>query len=268
MENLNNVANLPHKCGNWSERPARDPSDNVKNIVIAEAERQDELRMAESRRQDSLRESDTRANAAAIAHQKEINDLRAEHAISDSNKEANRIDAILAADAIARNTAADRSGDALQALAATTATNAENLRNALVNTAQTIAQQTAAQQAANAKLMADSFSEITVRIGKLEQAYSEDRGKQAYVDPMMTSMLGEIKKLSEFRSNNNGESRGSDKTWAMIIGGVSLIGGLIVLAPLLERGRDSTPSVQQPQPITINVPPAASVPIPAPLAKP
>ena len=240
----------------------KDPTDNTHGLVNAEARRQDELREAGLLMQNALRESDTRANTAANAHQKEINDLRAMHAIADAEKEARRIDAILAADTVARNTAADRAADAINALAVTTASNAENLRTALSNNQAATAKQTAEQQAANAKLLADTVSEITGRLGKLEQTISEGKGKQAYADPVMLAMAAKLESIGTSQSNMTGKSQGISAAVAGVIGVGSF--ALAIMGSTLFAGGgkgDGSNSVSTPQIIYVPAPQTGPTPI-------
>lgn len=93
--------------------PVVDPTENVKQLVIAETRRQDDLREMES------------------AHAREIMDLRARYDDKLREAEAKRIDAIRAVDVAAVNRAAEVSSTVAATLAAQVATTAETLRATL-----------------------------------------------------------------------------------------------------------------------------------------
>jgi hypothetical protein len=146
------------------------------------------------RRQDDLREADRALYDAKIAHLTDVIRLRAEHDKELHVLESVRLNAVREVDITAVSTAADRAQAAIQALAAVTTTNADNVRNALTATAATIAAQHTATVAA-----------ITDRIAALEKSSYEGKGKGAGV-----GMVG-----------------------AVVMGAVSLIGGLLSIAAIL-----------------------------------
>lgn len=146
------------------------------------------------RRQDDLREADRALYEARFAHLTDIIRIRAEHDKQIHVLESVRVNAVRETDISAVSTAADRAQAAIQALAAVTTSNADNVRNALTSTAATIAAQHTATVAA-----------ITERIAALEKSSYEGKGKGAGI-----GMVG-----------------------AIVLGGVSLIGGLISIAAVL-----------------------------------
>lgn len=190
-----------------------DPSENVKALSEAANRRQDDLRVAS----EKLSESETRRLDSEIGHLKEMGVLRADHATEIRQMETERLDSIRQVDVLARNTAADRAADAIQALAATTATNAENLRTALANTAQTIAKQTADTAATTAKQTSDMFEAVTKRVATLEASGYRGEGKEKYADPQMAELMTEMKLLRGTRSE------GIDKTWGVVAVIITLI---------------------------------------------
>src|ERR1035437_5477136 len=129
-----------------------DPTENVNALSEATNRRQDDLRVYLEKYFD-----------AGLEHRKEIDSIRAHHAGEIRRMETERLDSIRQVDVLARNTAADRAADATQALAATTATNAENLRTAMANTAATIAKQVADTATATAKTTGDMFDAVIKR---------------------------------------------------------------------------------------------------------
>lgn len=147
-----------------------DPTKNVQALVDAAIERVDDLRILNDRRID-----------ADIKHLKEIVDLDREHTKELRDLEAKRLDAIRQVDVNAVQTEANRSLDAIRALAVTTASNAENLRTALQNTEQVLARQNAEAN----KLTTD-------RLAALEKSSYEGAGKQTVTDPQMVELLNAV----------------------------------------------------------------------------
>jgi hypothetical protein len=105
-----------------------DPTENVIALVEANKLREDDLRSAEGRRVDS-----------EIAHVHFVAELRAAHSKEMRESEAKRLDAIRQVDVAARTTEAERATAAIEALAKTTAANAETLRSLVTSTATALA---------------------------------------------------------------------------------------------------------------------------------
>lgn len=188
-----------------------DPTENVISLTEAANKRQDDLREMNNSRID-----------AELKHLSEMASLRAEHQKEIAVLESTRLNAIRQVDVLAVNTAADRAAAAIQALASTTASNAENLRNALTTTATAIATQTAG-----------SFSAITERVAALEKSSYEGKGKERMADPMMAEMLAEMKSLRESRASVVGKSEGVSASWVLLIGVVVLISTLLGIAGMI-----------------------------------
>jgi hypothetical protein len=179
----------------------KDPTENVQALSEAANKRQDDLREANNR----LTESEIKRVDERITHADKMAELRERHFQKMRTAETARLDSIRQVDVTAVRTEADRALAAIQTLAATTATNAENLRNALTTTAATIAKQTA-----------DSFTQVIERIAALEKSSYEGVGKQRLADPQMIDLLAEVKALRESGAGRAGVSQGIDKTWAVI----------------------------------------------------
>ncbi len=184
----------------------RDPTENVNALSAATNERQDDLRAYQEKYID-----------ASIAHLKEMGDLRAQHALEIRQMETERLDSIRQVDVLARNTAADRAADAIQALAATTATNAENLRTALANTASTIAKQTADTATATAKTTGDMFDAVIKRVASLEASAYRGEGRQTLADPQTAELIAEMKHITSTSQKDTGKREGISSTVAMMI---------------------------------------------------
>ncbi len=194
--------------------PAIDPTENVKALTEAANLRQDDLRDLNNRRID-----------AELAHLHFVSDLRATHMKEIRELESRRLDAIRQVDVTAVKTEADRALAAIQALAATTATNAENLRTALQNTAQTIAKQTS-----------DTVQQITERIAALEKSSYEGAGKQAVADPMMAELVTTMKSLREGRATDAGKSEGYGNVKTAVLFVIAIVGFVLgALLPVLTK---------------------------------
>lgn len=120
-----------------------DPTENVKALQLASAERQDDLRELNDRRIDA----EIRVLAVQLEGLEKRMMLRAEHAKEIRLLETERVDAIRRVDVLAGNTAADRALVAIQTLATQTTAERETLRNLVTTTASTIATQNAADLA-------------------------------------------------------------------------------------------------------------------------
>jgi len=180
------------------------------------------LSQAATKRQDDLREAERRYFDAQLAHVREIGRLRAEHQRALDAAETNRLDSIRQVDQQNVNTAAERALAAIHTLAATTQTNAENLRNALNSTATALATQNSA-----------SVASITERIAALEKSSYEGKGRQSFADPQIDMLMTEMRKLSAAGSASVGKSAGVSMVAAGIMGGVALVGGILGIAGVL-----------------------------------
>lgn len=181
----------------------RDPTVNVFELVETAVQRQDDLRELADRKNSEMA-------VLRDAHAKEIRDL-----------EAKRIDANRQFDQLSVKTESERADTAIRALAANAAATAETLRVMVASTAATTAKQTA-----------DTFTAVTDRIGKLEIAQSEGRGKDTVSDPQMADLLTAVKGLSAAQSVGVGRSLGGNQMWGYIAGAIGL---LLTLAMLFDR---------------------------------
>lgn len=185
--------------------PVVDPTANVIALTEAANKRQDDLRVETNRRFDT-----------EIAHNKELAAIREDHAAEIRNIETRRLDAIRQVDQLAVSTAAERSLAAIQTLAATTSTNADNLRNALTATAATIATQ-----------LSGIVQAINERIAALEKSSYEGKGKQALGDPQLVEMMAEIRRLQKAGDSGAGRSAGMNASWVFAIGAATLVATVI-----------------------------------------
>lgn len=224
-----------------SGTPVIDPTENVIALVEAAHKRQDDLRVETNRRVD-----------AEVNHLRLTVELQARHEKEIRDLESRRLDAIRQVDVTAVKTEADRALAAIQALAVTTAANAENLRTALQNTAQTIAKQTS-----------DTVQQITERIAALEKSSYEGAGKSQVADPQIEALVREMTAVRSAQSGFTGERRGIGQSWGVILGVVGLISMLISIgtAVVIASRPTTAPSVQQP--LYVPVPQGSLAPQPA-----
>jgi hypothetical protein len=187
--------------------PVVDPTENVKDLTEAANIRQDDLRNLNNLRIDS-----------EITWLKYVEGLRAEHAREIRELESKRLDSIRQVDVTAVKTEADRALAAIQALAATNKTDAENLRTALQNTAQTIA-----------KSNSDTVQQLAERISALEKSNYELAGKQAVQDPAQVELLRVVKSLTEGQAVGTGKGLGYANVIGMVILALA-VGGFLVNA--------------------------------------
>lgn len=132
--------------------PVIDPTQNVRELVEAAIQRQDDLRIAESR------------------HVREIAQLRAEYANQLRQAETERINAIRAVDVAAVQQASQVSATQASTLAAQVATSAETLRT-----------QVAAAATAATVALAAALEPIQKDIADLRRAQYEAQGVKANV---------------------------------------------------------------------------------------
>ena len=145
-----------------------DPTENVKALATQGILHTKELAAAESKRLDDL-------HNMSATYEKELRDA-----------EAKRLDSIRAVDSIAVGIAAERSVQQAGTLAAQVAQSAETLRNLVATTAQ-----------ASATQLQQIITPLTERLAVVERSIFEGRGKSEVVDPLMQSMLHELKGLGE-----------------------------------------------------------------------
>jgi len=222
--------------------PVIDPTQNVLDLVHAAINRQDDLRKAH----DEL-------NAQGINHQKEMADLRAAHNKDLTAKESSRLDAIRQVDQLAVTRAAEQTLTAVNALASSQAREAETLRNSLTSTAAALATQNA-----------DTVKQISDRISSLERSSYEGKGKQAVSDPMLSELVVEMKSLRESRATGTGKTQGISAAWAVLLGVVTLIVGLITVGAFVFTRPSS--SAAQP-PVYVVAPNGTMLPSPPPVSK-
>jgi hypothetical protein len=224
--------------------PVVDPTENVLALVDVEKQHQSAMLVEIGKRYD-----------AEITHLKDIGAMRAAHATEIRQMETERLDSIRQVDVLARNTAADRAADAIQALAATTATNAENLRTALANTAATIAKQTADAQMSTAKVVSDQFEAVTKRIATLEATAYRGEGREKFADPERDRMQAIVSELALSAKAGTAKSEGFNAAWAVVAIIATLflsVAGTVITFVVMNRSA-SPPIVYSQPPVTAPV---------------
>lgn len=189
--------------------PPIDPTANVLKLVEAATQRLDDLRTAEMRRLEDLWLAETK-------RLDQVAELRAKHAEQLTVAESKRIDAIRAVDVAAVATASERATGAASVLANQVAASAETLRTLVASTADSARQQQA------------TFStQIGERLALLERAQYKGEGRSVVTDPVMSDLINEVRNLKLASERGAGKTAGVNWVAALIIGGVSLLAGLV-----------------------------------------
>jgi hypothetical protein len=196
-----------------------DPTENVKALAAASAERQDDLRDLNDRRIDA----EIRIIGVEVSALRREIQLRSEHHDRLQNittgyeeklrhAESGRIDSIRQVDReeVAKTAAA--ANRAIETLAQVANTTAETLRN---------------QHAAG-------MAEVNKRLSALEVSSSEGRGKQTVADPMIAQLVAEVRDMKTTVTSTGGQTQGAKNLWAVIGGAVALILGLLALAQYVK----------------------------------
>jgi hypothetical protein len=194
--------------------PVIDPTKNVLDLVEAAVKRLDDMTTLRAQLSDEQVKRLEREQALLVA----MADLRAVHQKDLDALESKRLDAMRQVDQLAVKTEADRASSAITALANAAATTAETLRSAVNTSATNLATQ-----------LDRTVTAITERIAALEKSSYTGQGKQAVVDPQVTEMLVEMRALRAAQQQSSGERRGISTAWLVLLGAVSLIGGLIMI---------------------------------------
>ncbi len=191
--------------------PVIDPTKNVRELVDAAIQRQDDLRKASELRADDLRKaSERRIDELNIAERKRIDDiseLRAAHSYALREAETKRIDAIRAVDVAAVAIATERATAQATVLANQVAQSAETLRALVATTA------TASSVQADA-----AFKQLSDRITLLERGQYEGAGKSAVADPMMARMVSTLEEMKISLATDFGRGGGLKDGWGYLVG--------------------------------------------------
>lgn len=139
-----------------------DPTENVKALQLASAQRQDDLRQLNDRRIDA----EIRILFVQVEGLEKRMILRAEHAKEVRQLETERVNAIRQVDVLAQNTAAERALVAIQTLATQTTAERETLRSLVTTSATTLAAQNA-----------QDLARINEAISALQKSSYEGAGK-------------------------------------------------------------------------------------------
>lgn len=221
-----------------------DPTQNVRELVVAANLRSDDLRMAEAKRVDEALDAArlrfdglhtaiwSRVSDAMSGESRRVNEqmeglrreatLRADFSAQLNLAETKRIDAIRAVDVAAVAIANERATAQATVLANQVATSAETLR-ALVAT----------QAAASAQQFATSTAQMSDRISLLERSSYEGQGKSTVQDPMMA--IRDAKMDALIAAMSKGEGRAGVSTPLMLAIAASAGGLILFIVETLSR---------------------------------
>jgi len=217
-----------------------DPSLNVGALVEAEGRRQDDLRKAEARRADDLRASHKELDDAKHSHAKEMAEMREWHAEKLGKMESGRIDSLRQGDREETTRATVAAQQNISALANTTTTLADTLRNQVASTANAAENRQSAYAA-----------DVGKRLTAVELSLSEGKGKEQVSDPAMERLAALVERLASGQQVAAGAKQGMSD-------GVKLVIALLTLVSLFLGFMTYTNS-QQP------TPPAQVIYVPAPM---
>lgn len=189
-----------------------DPTENVRELVIAT-----------ERRLDDLRVEAEHLSAVKHQHSRELIGMHADHAKELREAETKRLDAIRAVDVAAASVIANQ-----------VSTSAETLRSLVSTTATTLATQAAA-----------TFNQLSDRIAQLERTSYEGSGKSAVADPVMARMVEAVEALRTNMAKGQGgvETRQEGRSNVGMILGILgaiftflMLGAVIIIAALRGVG--------------------------------
>lgn len=198
--------------------PVYDPSANVLLLVEAANKRQDDLRAGTK----ELAESEVRRINGEMGCIKEVAKLTAKHFRDRFKSEATRVDSVRQIDIATFNTTVGEIRTAVKALADVTTSTAATLQARVDATAVTLA-----------KSGADQIAEVMKRIAALELSAAQGIGKQAVSDPQMDRMSKMVEAMALGTEKRAGKGEGISAVWVVVLGGVSMLGGLLGIAGVL-----------------------------------
>lgn len=218
-----------------------DPTKNVEDLVKAEKLRNDDLRIAQEKLFEAKLDAAARYNDLLSKHNQELREaavqrLDAENKIRDAAAErlliaeAKRIDAIRAVDVNAVAVANQRTSEQATALQTQTTASAEVLRNQVARSAEdlrALVQTTATTQLANQQqqfnAVISQIQAVSARVTTLEQSGAEGKGRQAPPDPVIATLLAEVRALRDAKSTTTGVDTGRSDVVGWIVGGLALL---------------------------------------------
>jgi hypothetical protein len=223
-------------------QPVVDPTKNVLDLVEAAIRRQDDLRGAaqmQTRIQldaaekiNDLRYRQTQELATALATKlADEAKLRSDFTERLAVAEAKRIDAIRAVDVNAAAAIAQRTTEQATTLQTQTTQQAEVLRNQVARSAEDLRALVATTAATALQNQQQQFNALSARITQLEQAGAEGKGRQAPPDPVIASLLQEVRALRDTRSNVTGIDAGRGDVIGWVVAALMFLvaaGGLFL----------------------------------------
>ena len=187
--------------------PTIDPTKNVLDLVSAATERLDDLREANDKLTMAELTCLRREMNLRAEHAKEIGALHREMRVLESD----RVDKIRANDNLNASIATDRANEAIKTLAIQAQNTASGLATQLTNT----------------------FAEFNKRLSQVELSMSAGAGRQAIADPLTAQDREDLRTLRGQQAGSSGHSSGANWLWAVIVGVLVLIFGVIGAAAAL-----------------------------------
>ncbi len=218
-----------------------DPTENVKSLSEAANKRQDDLRDALGILQVARNETLT----ARVDAAERIMQIRKEHSDEIGSLIKQHGDEMSAAHAANDRAMHAADQDTMNELRTSITTGIESLRSALGVTAARI-------ESANL----ERFNQLSERLRELERSYSEAKGAERVSDPMMSTLIVEVKKLSESKA-------GISMTTIVIVGAIGLIASV---SGIFSTFTHAPAPAQSQQPQVYYVPAAPGTLIPSPSA--
>ena len=152
---------------------------------------------------------------------------RAQHTKELAAAEKGRLDAIGQVGATQVSATANQAKTALDALAATTASDRETLRSRVETAAADIVRQTSQTVNSIGDRIAGLERSVTDRVTALEKSNSERAGRQSVEDPQFQKLLASMDQLSTKFSDGAGQAKGVGQSWGVLLGVAALIGLLL-----------------------------------------
>jgi hypothetical protein len=194
--------------------PTIDPTQNVKDLTIAEARRQDDLRAASKELTEAKIAHLKEIAEERAKHQDEIGRLREGYQEKIQHAESGRLDSIRQVDREEVAKTAVAANTAITVLAKQTTDLASTLDKKVSDTA------TAAEARNSA-----AYTDVNKRLSALELSSSEGKGKQTVVDPQMDKLTLLVETLARNQATGTGKSEGIGQFWGVIVAAAGLLFG-------------------------------------------
>lgn len=203
----------------YENSPAVDPTDAVRELVLAGEKRQDDLRLLTKELYDSKNSCAKELSELRERYHEAIGRLREEHQAKMMAAEAGRLDSIRQVDREEVSKTAVAANTAITTLAKQTNDLATTLAKQVADTALAAEARNSAQ-----------YSDTNKRLSALELSSSEGKGKQTVADPAMDKLVLVVGELAKAQAMGSGKTQGSTAMWGYVAAGIAGLGFLISLA--------------------------------------